>query len=281
VTTICDLAAACALKQNPPFSVLRAWRRILILLLSVATLSCAFSPGISARPPAPAAATSPNDSPALARDREKSCRIVYVGFVGALEPAGHKDSGIVQIRDTLLGPAYPDVCAKSFVPFASASALDWIMLHFPAHDGPLTSAEISASPKVILVGHSMGGWAALGVARELRSKAIPVELTVQVDSVGITDITVPKNVRLEAIFHAHDVLMFMTTKNIKFEDALHSKLVANVLVKNASHLSITRDPRIRELVLSTVKELRLASMAPTASTAAISPVAIAPAAATN
>jgi hypothetical protein len=107
----------------------------------------------------------------------------------------------------------------------------------------------------------MGGWAALTVARDLRDKNIPVELTIQVDSVGFTDITVPKNVRAEAIFHANDLLMPITTKNIKFEDSSHSKLIANILVKDASHLSITRDPRIRDLVLSTVNELRLRSAA--------------------
>jgi len=79
---------------------------------------------------------------------------------------------------------------------------------------------------------------------------------VQLDSVGVTDRTVPNNVKYSAIFHARDVLMFLTTKNIRLEDPLQTKLIANVVVKNASHLSITRDPRIRDLVLRTVATLR-------------------------
>jgi hypothetical protein len=108
----------------------------------------------------------------------------------------------------------------------------------------------------------MGGWAMMSVARELRSRNIPVELTIQVDSVGITDQTVPRNVKNGALFHAHDVLMFMTTRHLKMEDPRMTKLVANVIVTGAGHESITRDPRIRELVISTIERLRAGLLAP-------------------
>jgi pimeloyl-ACP methyl ester carboxylesterase len=173
-----------------------------------------------------------------------------------METPHRKGSGIVQIRDVLRGPEYSDVCAESFIPISWTAGRDWVLTHFPAHPGPLTEAEISAGPRVILVGHSTGGWAMFSVARDLRDKDIPVELTVQVDSVGITDSTVPSNVKSCAIFHAWDALVFMTTKKIKMEDPAHTKLLANVVVKDANHLSITRDPRIRELVLNAIKEIR-------------------------
>lgn len=189
-----------------------------------------------------------------------NCKILYAGFVGAMEPAGHKNSGVVQIRDMLRGPAYSDVCAESFMPIAWNAGLNWILKRFPAHAGPLTPEELANAPRVILVGHSTGGWAMLAVARDLRDKGIPVELTVQIDSVGITDYTVPRNVKEGAIFHAWDILMFMTTKSLRLEDPIHTKLVANVVVKGANHLSITRDPRIKNLVLKTVENLRAASL---------------------
>ena len=96
----------------------------------------------------------------------------------------------------------------------------------------------------------------LSVARDLREKDIPVELTIQVDSVGIDDVTVPSNVKEGAIFHAIDPLMFMTTKRLKVEDSSKTKIVANILVKGAGHLSITRDPRIQALVVKTIERLR-------------------------
>lgn len=187
---------------------------------------------------------------------QPSCKILYAGFVGAMETSNHKASGVVEIRDVLRGPDYPDVCAKSFTPVSTEACLSWILGQFPSHGGTFTEEEIEQAPRIILVGHSMGGWAILGVARDLRERGVPVELTVQVDSVGITDYTVPSNVKESAIFHARDLLMFMTTKNLRMEDPQKTKLVANVRVKNASHLSITRDPRVKTLVLQTVAGAR-------------------------
>jgi hypothetical protein len=188
------------------------------------------------------------------------CRIIYLGFVGALEPAENKYSGVVQLRKLLQGPQFADVCAKTYSPYVWTQGRDWLLTHFPAHGGALTPDELARVPKVVLVGHSMGGWAMLSVARELRSREIPVELTVQVDSVGITDFTIPRNVKAGAIFHANDVLMFMTTKNVRLEDPGETRMVANVLVKHAGHQSITRDPRIRDLVLQTIEELQAAEV---------------------
>jgi hypothetical protein len=201
-------------------------------------------------------------SPAAATDAgaavvpATNCRILYLGFVGALEPAGNKNSGVVQIRKTLQGKEYSDVCANSFSPYTWTDGRDWLLKHFPTHSGPLSPAELEQSPKVILVGHSMGGWAMMSVARELRSRDIPVELTIQMDSVGITDYTIPRNVKCAAIFHANDVLMFMTTKHVRLEDPQHTKMLEDVLVAGANHQSITRDPRIRDLVMKTVQDLR-------------------------
>jgi hypothetical protein len=214
-----------------------------------------------ARPSHLAAAPAAHSSnTARVEDSGAACKILYVGFVGAMEPAGHKNSGIVQIRDTLRGPEYSDVCAESFIPIDWSSGLNWILKHFPSHPGPLTSEELASAPSVILVGHSTGGWAMLTVARDLRDRNIPVELTIQIDSVGITDATVPRNVKSGAIFHARDILMFMTTKNLRTEDPMHTKIVTNVVVKGANHLSITRDPRIKMLVLKTVESLRASSV---------------------
>jgi hypothetical protein len=188
--------------------------------------------------------------------RDANCRIIYLGFVGALEPAHNKNSGVVQIRDTLLGQDFPDVCASAYSPYVWTEGRDWLLTHFPSHTGVLTLDELQHSPKVILVGHSMGGWAMMSVARELRSRDIPVELTIQVDSVGITDYTLPRNVKNGAIFHARDVLMFLTTKHLRCQDPCNTNLLANITVKSAGHESITRDPRIRELVMKTVENLR-------------------------
>jgi hypothetical protein len=189
--------------------------------------------------------------------RDKSCRIIYLGFVGALEPAHNKYSGVVQIGDLLQGRDFPDVCAKTYSPYVWGDGLQWLLTHFPPHAGVVSAEELLRAPKVILVGHSMGGWAMVNVARKLSSRDIPVELTIQVDSVGITDYTLPRNINYAAIFHARDVLLPLTTKRLRMEDPRHTKLLENVTVKGAGHESITRDSRIRELVMQTIADLRV------------------------
>jgi pimeloyl-ACP methyl ester carboxylesterase len=189
-------------------------------------------------------------------NRLMQCKIIYLGIVGGLETPNNQRSGVVQIRDILHGQEYHDVCAQSFSPYVWLSGLQWVLLHFPHHAGRLTKVELESAPKVIIVGHSLGGWAALSVARILKRSNIPVELTVQIDSVGVTDHTVPNNVKAAAIFHARDVLMLLTTKKIMLEDPSQTRMVENVLVRGAGHESVTRDPRIRELVLGTVESLR-------------------------
>jgi len=211
---------------------------------------------MSATPIAAFPFSSTRSSTEAAVSHDHSCKILYAGFVGAMESSNRKGSGVVQIRDVLRGSAYPDVCSESFIPLSWESCRNWILRQFPAHSGPFTQAEIDEAPRIILLGHSTGGWAMLKVARDLRDKGIPVELTVQLDSVGITDYTVPRNVKRSAIFHARDFLMLLTTKNIRMEDPQQTKLVANIVVKNASHLSITCDPRVKNLVLSTVVGIR-------------------------
>ena len=204
-------------------------------------------------------------SEAAGASREASCRILYLGFVGALEPPENKSSGVVQIRDTLRGPEYPEVCAKSYSPYTWTEGRDWLLGHFPAHKGNLTAEEQEQAPKVVLVGHSMGGWAMVKVARELRGRGIPVELAIQVDSVGLTDSVVPRNVKAAAVFYARDLLMLLTTKKVQLEDPSQTKLLANVRVEGAGHESVTRDPRIRQMVLQTVEELRMSGKSARAS----------------
>src|SRR5271154_801142 len=229
-------------EQTPHSNPLKCAKTAFGAAVALAALLCAFSgllwPALAdgqnavpaaALPVQPAASTN---APAEIQ-REKDCRIIYLGFVGALEPAHNKYS-----------------------PYVWGDGLHWLLGHFPSHAGVLTAEELQRAPKVVLVGHSMGGWAMVNVARKLNSRDIPVELTIQVDSVGFTDYTLPRNINSAAIFHARDVLMPITTKRVRMEDPSHTKLLENVTVHGAGHESITRDPRIRELVMKTIEDLR-------------------------
>jgi hypothetical protein len=194
-----------------------------------------------------------------AQTPSSTCSVLYLGVVGGLETANNRRSGIVQIRDTLRSPGYSYVCAKSVSPYVWRSGLWWVLQYFPSDPAQLTQREIEGTPKIILVGHSLGGWAVLSIARSLNRRNIPVELCIQIDSVGLTDHTVPGNVRSAAIFHARDVLWPVVTKSIKLQNSRFTKAVGNVAIKGAGHESVTRDPQIRDLVIRTVESLGAAS----------------------
>jgi hypothetical protein len=96
--------------------------------------------------------------------------------VEVLDTSDNKRSDVVRIRDTLRGPAYPDVCARSFSPYLWTAGLHWLLKHFPTRPGCLTDEELERAQRVILVGHSAGGWAVVGMARNLRRRQYSASL---------------------------------------------------------------------------------------------------------
>jgi hypothetical protein len=230
-------------------------RRLNCIAVALPLLACGLRPTVGHSQQAANALFQSQPNTWTDQIRDTTCKIVYLGIVGGTETPNNSHSGVVQIRDILQGPTFPGVCAKSFSPYVWRSGFHWVLTHFPSHPGQLTGDELEQAPKVILVGHSLGGWAVLSVARNLSRKGISVDLCVQIDSVGITDHTVPRNVKAAAIFHASDAMFLLTTKSIKLEDPIQTKLVADILIRNAGHWSVTRDPRIKGLVLCTVEAL--------------------------
>ncbi len=152
---------------------------------------------------------------------------------------------------------YADVCSKTYVPYSWMRGDRWVMKHFPRHSGKLSRSELENAPKVIIYGHSLGGWATLTVARKLEQRGIPVELTVQIASVGITDHTVPRNVKTAANFYTNDIVgNLIGTKHVHVRDKNATQFLENKNVPHTSHLSITRDHEIAELIIGTVRSLR-------------------------
>jgi hypothetical protein len=74
-------------------------------------------------------------------------------------------------------------------------------------DGRLDAAEC-ASARIVSYGQSWGGGAVSRRRARSRNGAVPVLLTVQVDSVGLRDSRIPANVRAAANFYQHDSSRF-------------------------------------------------------------------------
>ena len=96
------------------------------------------------------------------------------------------------------------------------------------HDGTLT-AEEKQNARIILYGHSWGGWAAVSLARALEKDGIPVLLTLQVDSVTTfwrNDTTIPANVAQAVNFYQPHGLV-RGHHDIRAADAARTRIIGN------------------------------------------------------
>ncbi len=191
--------------------------------------------------------------------RPGPCKILVVGYVGGLDTPNNRFSGVVRIRKQLQALKNPELCVKIFSVYHWMGAYGWIKKFFPSGgEGRFSKEEIESGPRIILYGHSLGGWACLSLARRLNTRGIPVELTVQIDSVGFTDSVVPPNVKAAANFYHRAPLPFLTRRKIRAEDESSTLVLANSRIPHVSHMSITRRPEIAALVLDTVRTLSAA-----------------------
>ena len=202
---------------------------------------------------------------------QEPCKILIVGFNGGLERPNNHKSGIVHLRDRLNTPEYPNVCFRNFLPYSWPRAYHWILDHFPKHGGHFTREEVDRGPKVILVGHSLGGMTTLILARLLGGRGIPVELAVQLVSFGLADATVPSNVRNAANFYVKDALAMWTKRHVKVKNPSATHFYGNILIPGYDHVSVTLAPQVSDLVVSTVRSVLAANSAPAPPPAAPGP----------
>jgi hypothetical protein len=93
-------------------------------------------------------------------------------------------------------------------------------------NGRIDPAE-AASARIVIYGQSMGGAAAVRLARHLRSQHVPVLLTIQVDSFGLGDDTIPDNVRSAANFYQNEILTVRGQRRIKAANPARTNIIGN------------------------------------------------------
>lgn len=93
-------------------------------------------------------------------------------------------------------------------------------------DGKLDADE-RASAHIILYGHSMGAAAVVKLARKLHKLNVPVQLTVQVDSIGNGDRDIPANVVHAANFYQRNGVFLRGVPNIRALDPKATTILGN------------------------------------------------------
>ena len=94
------------------------------------------------------------------------------------------------------------------------------------HNGKLEPEERDAA-RVVIYGQSLGGAAAIHLARDLKKMLVPVLLTVQLDSVGSGDGVVPSNVKAAANYYQHELMTLWGRSEIKAQDPTRTKIIGN------------------------------------------------------
>jgi len=93
-------------------------------------------------------------------------------------------------------------------------------------DGKLDPDE-RTSAHVILYGHSMGAAAVVKLARKLEKLEVPVQLTVQIDSIGTGDRDIPANVVHAANFYQRNGVFLRGLPEIRARDPQATTILGN------------------------------------------------------
>ena len=204
--------------------------------------------------------------------------ILILGFMGGREPWDNNQRSVRQLALRLRSMNIPDIQVETVENKKRSLAIELIRNAFDSNrDGRLDERE-RASIRLILYGQSFGGAAVVKLARQLQRMGVPVFLTVQVDSVGRNDGTIPSNVvcaanlfqsngwfiRGEPEIRAEDPTKTTIIGNFKF-DYTHKKIdISRVSwAKKAFRVAHTRmeyDPdvwkKVEELIMDGIRKLR-------------------------
>ncbi len=150
---------------------------------------------------------------------------LVVGFLGGYERWDDEHRSIRQL--VLRLRRRPGMYAESVANRRRGVALAFIERALDRNGNGRLDADEKSNARVILVGQSWGGSAAIATAHDLEKLGVPVLLTVQVDSVGTRDRIIPPNVRAAVNFYQHDLLTIQGRSKIVAADPARTVILGN------------------------------------------------------
>lgn len=130
---------------------------------------------------------------------------VVVGILGGMDAWDDADKGV---RRLALAMHDPDrrVYVETFENRRTGIAAGFVRRALDTDDDDAVPAAEAARTRLVVYGQSLGGGAAVALARRLAMLGTPVDLLVLVDSVGVLDGEIPPNVRLAVNLYQDDGL---------------------------------------------------------------------------
>jgi hypothetical protein len=179
---------------------------------------------------------------------------VVVGFLGGRDRWDDETKGVRQLAQKLSDSA-SNVHTGTFENRRRDVALEFVERARRGRQGI----------RLVVYGQSFGGASVVKLTRELDSRGIPVDLTVQIDSVGRGDGTIPPNVRYAANVYQDDGWFLEGEHPLVAEDPSRTVVLGNLrfdydsppgkdislsevpwykLVFRIAHARMDRDPRV-------------------------------------
>jgi hypothetical protein len=183
-------------------------------------------------------------------------KVIVIGFVGGLRSPEDTNQGVVQIRNRLKNIGCDDLQVNTYSHFHWGSAYKNVLQTIDLdHNGGLSDEELRQAPKILIFGHSLGGWAVIKLAKRLEKAHIPIELTVQVDTVGIGDAVVPGNVKFAMNYYQRSQWPIRGEKRIRAENASSTNVIDNILIQHVRHEALATKLQISDFITDRVRAL--------------------------
>ena len=152
---------------------------------------------------------------------------LVVGVLGGVEKWSSPRRPVNVLAADLRAKNFPNLFVETVEHLHSDVALRLIIDALDQNRDGKLDADERASAHVILYGHSMGAATVVKLARKLQKLEVPVQLTVQVDSIGAGDRDIPANVVHAANFYQRNSLLLRGVSDIRAKDPNSTTILGN------------------------------------------------------
>lgn len=195
-----------------------------------------------------------------------SCLVI--GFLGGRDAWDDADKGVRQTALALRDPA-AGVFVETFENRRRDVALRFVLEALDCDRDGNADERMVETTRIIVYGQSLGGSATMKFARQLDELGLPVELTVQIDSVGRGDGVIPPNVRHALNLYQDSGIFLEGEHPVVAEDPERTRVLGNwrfdydappgseiaiddlpfwKIIFRVAHAKMDRDPRVWESV---------------------------------
>lgn len=201
--------------------------------------------------------------------------VLVIGFMGGRDSWDNREVGAGHLAVRLRQRQVPGLHVVTVENRRRNLALQLVERAFDRDLNGLLDERERASARLILYGQSFGGAAVVKFARRLKRIGVPVLLSVQIDSVGFNDETIPSNVRSAANLFQSDGYFIRGPREIRAEDPRVTNIVGNFrysyrrrfidvshlpwhkTILRKAHARMDRDPdvwrKVEELILPALR----------------------------